>query len=429
MRIRDNLKKISWSFIDKGNYLLFGLFTLFQLKYLAPSDFAFYESMVLFNNWIFLLADGLALNGLIQFGGNKEEKPNINLMSLITIVVFSLSVSFLLFSFRSQIGSLFGSDSYGIALSYLPLISLITIPRNYTIKILTRELQYFSVFLLNLTFFGSQVVATLYILNSNDALSFLSMIYILIAGGVSSTLIAIVLSNKYLRFKTKGTLSYKKFLKFGFVVSQQQIFHSLPKIFDFHIISIFFGPEKAGIYAAAKKLYKTFDEAASAAHGLIYPISVKLIFQKNWVGLKALTVKSLSALLFVFGFLILILNFGLTEFMINYFDLERYLLAIGIFNTLVLAGLFLPFALLTPLMNALSKEKLVLKYKIIATLLSLTCLLIVSYNNLFFLTPITIIIYNFVLGLLCYNFVKTELSLKNIDIFGFAIDLKNMFKK
>lgn len=429
MRIKDHLGKISWSFIDKGTYLLFGFFTLYQLKFLAPSDFAYYESMALFNNWIFLLADGLALNGLIQFGGDKKDRPFVNFLAFGTIFIFAVSISIILFASREFVGEFFDESSFAIALSYLPIVSILTIPRNYSLKILTRELKYFSIFILNLVFFGTQVLSTFYFLSLEPSLNFIDMIKILISGALASTLISLILIRKDLKFKASGRLKIKRFLSFGFVVSQQQIFHSIPKIFDFHIITFFFGAEKAGIYAAAKKLYKTFDEAASAAHGLIYPSSVKLIFHKNWESLRSLTMKSLSALLFVFASLIIILNLGLTKYLIELFEIKRYYPAIGIFNKLVLAGLFLPFALLTPLLNALSKEKKVLWFKIISMILSIAFLVLIGNLKEFEMTAFTIVVYNLVLGALCFVFVKKELNLKFYEIFRFAIDIKNIFKK
>lgn len=429
MRIKDHIGKISWSFIDKGTYLLFGLFTLYQLKFLLPSQLAFYETMALFNNWIFLLADGLALNGLIQFGARPNSKGKVNLMSISVILFFSLFVSGLIFLSRNQISGLFGDDSIALALYYLPLVSLLTIPRNYTLKILYRELKYFQIFIVNLVFFGAQVLATLYFINEFSELNFQLMIQILIIGAVCSTMISLVVIGRNLKFSLRGDVSWKEFLKFGSVVSFQQVFHSLPKTYDFHIVLFFFGTDKAGIYAAAKKLYKTFDEAASAAHGLIYPTSVKLIAYKDDKGLKDLTTKSLSALFFAFAGLILILNFGLTEWLINSFNLETYSLAIGQFNLLVISGLFLPFALLTPLMNALSKEKIVLRNKIIATIGSISLLLIIGNYEIFELVPLVIITYNFILGTLCYFFVKGYLNLKFADNFRIIKDIKHFVTK
>lgn len=429
MRIKDHLRKITWSFIDKGNYLLFGLFTLYQWKYLEPSDYAFFQSMVYFNNWIFLLADGFALNGLIQFGGDKKNKAQVNFLSLATLVIFSLSMSFAIYLFRGSLGEIFNDESFIISLKFLPFIALLTISRNFALKLLTRELKFFNIFVLNLAFFGTQVVTTLWILTFQDSLDFRDMIKILTYGGIVSTIFAVVLSFKYLKFSYQGSLSPKKFFKFGFIVSQQQIFHSMPKIFDFYIVQFFFGAEKAGIYAAAKTLYKTFDEAASAAHSLIYPSSVKLIFQKNWDGFKSLTNKSLSALIFVFGFLALILNLGLTEYVVSFFQIEKYYQAIGLFNLLVLGGIFLPFALLTSLLNALSKENIVLRNKVIATIISLMSLYIISNSGNFHLTSLTIVIYNFVLGILCYSFLKNRFELNLKDLFRFITDGINFIKK
>lgn len=427
MKIKDHIDKISWSFLDKFIMILFGLFTLFQLRYLLPSEYAFYAALLNINNWILMATDGFALQGLIQFGHKNKEA--VNKIGLVTAFVFSGILSLIIYLSRDLFGYIADSDSYSSALTYLPLSVLLTIPKNYIVKIFYRELKFNLVFYLNLIFFGSQVVATFYFLDLYDKLDFNLMLYIYISGAFISGVIALLMSLKYLKFKSDSSISLKQYVSFGFTVSQQSILNSIPKVYDLFIVSHFFGPAGAGIYQSAKTLYRSFDEAASAAHGLIYPAAVKLISYKDNIGLKSMLTKAISMMLIVFVLLIVMLNLGLTSFIINGFGLDKYLSAINIFNIMILSALFVPLVLITPVMNAMEYHKKVLKYVFISVVLSLITFVIIGKTLSLEYMGLGLLMYNFVLGLMGYIFMQNKIGLKYSDLFRSVFDIKNYLTK
>ena len=176
MNIKEHIGKITWSFADKVMMVIFGLFTLFQLRYLLPSEYAFYAALLNINNWILMATDGFALQAMIQYGHKNREE--VNKISLITAFIFSGVLSIIIFLFRDFIGGLADSNSYSIALSYLPLSVVLTIPKNYATKLFYRELKFNKVFYLNLIFFGSQILATIYYIFSFSTLNFNYMLEI-----------------------------------------------------------------------------------------------------------------------------------------------------------------------------------------------------------------------------------------------------------
>lgn len=427
MKIKDHIDKISWSFLDKLVMILFGLFTLFQLRYLLPSEYAFYAALLNINNWILMATDGFALQGLIQFGHKNKEQ--VNKVGLITAFVFSLALSLIIFIAKDLFAYLADSDSYSTALAYLPLSVLLTIPKNYIIKIFYRELKFNLVFYLNLIFFGTQVIATFYFIELYNILNFEYMLYIYISGALVSGVIALIMSIKYLKFSREEKISIKNYISFGFTVSQQSILHSIPKVYDLFIVSHFFGPAGAGVYQSAKTLYRSFDEAASAAHGLIYPAAVKLIAYKDNLGLKSMLTKAVSMMLVVFIILILLLNFGFTDIIINGFGLDKYIDAINIFNIMILSAIFVPLVLITPVMNAMEYHKKVLKYVLISVVLSILGFVLLGQNLSLEYMGLGLFIYNFVLGILSYLFIKNKLEINFKDLFRAIGDVKNYIKK
>ena len=427
MKIKDHIGKITWSFADKVIMVLFGLFTLFQLKYLDPSEYAFYAALLNINNWILMATDGFALQGLIQYGHkNKEE---VNKLALGTSLIFSMALAIIFFVFKDFFANLADSESYKLSLAYLPLSVLLTIPKNYVTKIFYRELKFDNVFYLNFVFFGSQILATIYYIVNYNALNFEYMIEIYLFGSGISAVVAILMSFKYLKFSAIKELSIKKYLSFGLTVSQQSILHSIPKVYDLFIVSHFFGPSGAGVYQSAKTLYRTFDEASSAAHGLIYPAAVKLIAFKDTNQLVSMLSKAISMMLLVFIFLIFILNLGLTDYIINSFELTKYLDAIGIFNLLILSAVFLPFVLITPVLNAMEKHKLVLKLVLVSVIVSLVVFIAIGMNFSLEYMAFGLISYNMVLGVLSFIYLRKEVDFPFSMLFRSLGDIKNFIKK
>ena len=407
--------------------ILFGLFTLFQLKYLMPSEYAFYAALLNINNWILMATDGFALQGLIQFG--QKNKGAVNKVGLQVAFVFSILLSLVMFFAKDLFAYIADSQSYSNALMYLPLSVILTIPKNYVIKIFYRELKFNLVFYLNLIFFGVQVLATFYYINTYNTLNFEYMLYIYLFGALISGVFSVLLSFKYLDFRSEGKISLKEYLSFGLTVSQQSILHSIPKVYDLFIVSHFFGPVGAGIYQSAKTLFRAFDEATSAAHGLIYPVAVKLIAYKDNEGLRSMLTKAISMILIIFIFLIVVLNLGLTEWIINGFGLVKYVPAISIFNILIFAALCTPLVLITPVMNAMNYHKKVLKYVLISVVLSvLTFFIIGRYSSLEYM-GLGLFVYNLVLGALAYVFIKDKIGMKFSDLFRGFSDIFNYFKK
>ncbi|MDQ1264658.1 MAG: hypothetical protein QG559_1659 [Campylobacterota bacterium] len=109
----------------------------------------------------------------------------------------------------------------------------------------------------------------------------MDMIYIYLTGTAIASVNSIIMSRKQIRFSKNGDIKLKDLIKFGLPMALQSAFHSMPRQLDIYIIQALFSTGIVGIYSSAKSLYRFFDEASSAAYGLVYPTAVKLIESKN----------------------------------------------------------------------------------------------------------------------------------------------------
>ena len=421
MRIKDHLDKISWSFADKAVMIAFGLFLFVQLRFIEVEQYAFYLLLIVLNNWIFAIADGFALQGVIQFGGESSQKARVNFMALSMLIGISLGAAFLFFIARFLIADFFSQPAYGEALAFLPLTVIATIPKNFIIKTLYRDFRYNKIFWVNFSYFSSQVILSLYYIFETGGLDAQKMINIFIVGGLVSALVAIISVSRTLKISKKGDISFKEFLGFGMNISVQYIFQSSSRNLDFYIVEYFFGLGVGGVYGAAKQMFRSFEEASYAAHGLVYPAAVKLITNDDKEGLRSLLSKSISAMMIMFVVIAIILNLGLTDFVLNLFKIEKFYSAVGHFNFLVIGGLFLPLLLINPVLNAMKKHTSVLFIIIISSLASMVILAIISYFGQVNYIAGGMVSYYLILGILSFTIVRKEIGLGIKDLFcGFG---------
>lgn len=72
-RIQDHLPKLSWVAADKLLFVLYGGIAILQIRALPPAEYGLYALLVSIQTWIFVVADGLLLQGVIQFGTDRKS--------------------------------------------------------------------------------------------------------------------------------------------------------------------------------------------------------------------------------------------------------------------------------------------------------------------------------------------------------------------
>lgn len=77
-RIQDHLSKLSWVAADRLLFVLYGFVALLQIRALPPSDYGLYALLVSIQTWMFVLADGLVLQGVVQFGADRQHRASLD---------------------------------------------------------------------------------------------------------------------------------------------------------------------------------------------------------------------------------------------------------------------------------------------------------------------------------------------------------------
>lgn len=433
MKIQSHIDKISWSVGDKILIILYGFIFILQIRALDPVEFGLFQLLIVIHTWIFIVSDGIALQSIIQFGMIEENRPKINLLSLLLQLTITLSAAFLVYLLRYPLSGVFNEPRFVAVGEWLPLFIVLTLPRTYTIKLVVRDREYKNLFLIDFAFFGIMSIVTVIMVYSYKQLYFGDMVFIYIWGMVCSSLAGILLSLKKLRFSIKGNIKLREIMKFSVPYGTYAVLHSIPKNFDLIIVQMFFSTAATGVYQSAKNLYRFFEEILNASYSLVYPSAVRLFGKGDNKGLNDLMTKSASFIFYSFTLAVLILECGFSYWMITSFLPVKYHLAVGQFNLMILAALAMPFVLTSVVITAHGKPKLVLLFVSISAVLSLSAYFITGYLGEGSLIPLGIIVYNAVFGFLSFMYVNNNLNFKFVQIFRAFNDslnfVKNRFKK
>ncbi|MCX6155760.1 MAG: oligosaccharide flippase family protein [Candidatus Kapabacteria bacterium] len=429
MKIQDNIGKISWSLADKLLFIGYGVVTLFQVNVLPLNDWAIFGTMLSINIWIFTIGESFALNSLIQFGMNLDIRKKVNLIGLVVFIMITVGSSMIIYISRSEFAMFFHNPRLSLIGSYLPLLILSFIPRSFCLKLIFRDQKMFHLFLVNLSYFGTMTIFTIFLIFRNHSLILEDMITINILGSLTSSLMAILLTFNNLVFGLEGNYRVINMIKFGAPMIVITLLHSIPRQLDVLAIQFFFNTEIVGYYYSAKTLYRVFDEVINAASGFIYPLTVKYKSNQDHTELKALMTKSVSFIFFFFLVIFIFLEFGISDLIINYFLPIKYQLATKQFDVLLWSLLFSPFMLLGNVILGCGEIKANMTITILSLFIS--C---IAFTSLYFindgnLSPIGLVSYNAAFGIFSYIFSYKHFGFKPIEIFRVIKDTRNFVNK
>ena len=429
MRVQDHIGVISWSLADKGLFILYGFVLIIIMNYTEPAEFGLFSLLIALHTWIFTISDSFSLQSLIQFGMNENNRKKVNLLALISHIVLTFGASLIVFIFRHPLAELFSEPRIVEIASFLPVLSIAFIPRTYSQKIIYRIQNMFYLFLTNFAFFGTISAFIFLNITSTKLLTFTDLAYYYLFGSLASSTIALVLINKHLRFSHKGEISWRSIYRFSWKMTTVSILFTLPRLMDVFIIKMFFQLETVGLYAAAKNIFRVFDEALSAINSLLYPAAVRHIEHKNFGELYSLLTKSFSFGFVIFTVSFLLLYSGLSSIIFNFILPSSYSQSLDYFNILIIALPFLPFTFIYSVMVAMNKMNHIIIIVSIALIVFITISISIGENNLTSLIPLGLISYYILIGIIGFFYSKTTLNIPVKSIFRFFNDSKSYLSK
>ena len=178
MRIQDHIGKITWTVLDKGLFITYGIIRMLQVSRMQPSEFGLFALLDALVLTIGTLSDNFSLQSIIRFGSDNSLRPKINALSMISHTGLSMGLALIIFLSKTHLSLLFSEPRLIQVATYLPLLCLLNLPRIMSVKFLLRDTKMKEVFITNSIWFGSMIAVTFYLLSIHEELSLLDMIWI-----------------------------------------------------------------------------------------------------------------------------------------------------------------------------------------------------------------------------------------------------------
>lgn len=400
---------------------------LYQWSATTPEELGVYAIVSSIYLALFTISDSFSLQLIIQFGARPEKSRRANLFSLLLHVGFTFGVSIIIYLLRHPFSIGFSEPRFIEAALYIPILAIANIPRTYFIKFVYKEHRMNLLFFINLVFFGTMTALTFYLITSKGNIVFYDLVMINIIGTSLSSIFAFFVALPFVKLSFSGSVTLVELLRFSYRYLISTILHIMPKQLDIVLLKFFFPSDTIGIYYSAKNLYRVFDEILNAANGLVYPAAIRQHEQGKIENLKDLMTKSISFLLISFIPIVILLTSGLTGFIISFLP-EKFALAEDVFNILVLAAIPLPFILLSSILIVRDELWQVIKFMAISVVFWLAAILTAGYLQIELLIPTCLIVYNLVLGILLFLYIKKKIGFPVKMLFRALSDSYNFLK-
>src|SRR5574343_1568561 len=123
MKIQHHLGKITWSFADKLLFVAYGFVTFYQIAHLAPAEYGIFILLFNISSYILNVSDSFALHPLIQFGADENDRPKVNLITLILHTSIMLGLSLIIFLIYLLFENIFNEGNFVNIIWYLPIFA------------------------------------------------------------------------------------------------------------------------------------------------------------------------------------------------------------------------------------------------------------------------------------------------------------------
>lgn len=371
MRIQDHIGKITWTMMDKGLFMVYGLIRLYQVSLMDPSEFGLFALLDAIIIAISTLTDSFALNGIVKYGSRITERAKFNALIAISHIGISSILCGIIYLSRVQLAELFSEQGIITMAEYVPIMMILTLPRLFFIKFLLRETKMREVFIANGTWFFTMIGLTVYYGSNFGSLSLENMVVISCIGTALGSLIGGLLAFSHMEFSKPDSVIFKEFITFGAYQVAWNIPATIMRHLDLYIIQFFFGTTIVGIFQSAKTLYRFFEALIDGISGLYYPALVRMHARGDRTAEHGMTSKIISFTMFGMTLIVVALSLGIGEWLVTTFLSNKYLMAYQHFSLLMLCAVILPMMITAIIYITRDHMKALLANAIISSLIGI----------------------------------------------------------
>jgi O-antigen/teichoic acid export membrane protein len=429
MRLQDHLGKITWTVLDKGLFIVYGLIRMIQVSRMKPDEFGLFALLDALMIAIATLSDSFSLQSVVRYGPDTTLRPQINTLALLSHIGLSMGLALLIYFFRIPLSAVFSEPRLAYVGEYLPLLCLLNIPRGLFIKVLLRDTRMGAVFATNGAWFGTMIGITLWFIYSQNTLSLSDMVWITGCGTGASALTGLFLALKNIDFSRPERSTIRIFFNFGIYQVAWTIPSTIMKQLDLYIIQFFFGTVVVGIFQSAKTLFRFFEALVDGIGGLYYPAFIRLKSRNDLHAMRTVTAKMLSFSILFISSIVLVLEAGVGKWAVDTLLSTKYSNALGHFQILMLGACYLPLITMAIVYIALDDMPALLRNSIISCAAGLLISVIIGIMGAQDLVALGTLTYNLVFSVLGLRFAAMHGIFAPKDLFRAIPDIYYFLRK
>lgn len=328
MEFGKHIGKGLWGFADKSLAVLYGLGFIFVVIRVIPEhEYGYFVIVQAIFVLITALSTSFALQPLIKFAAETEDYGSITTTSFLLHFGFLLFASLGVVIVRIPLANLLDASN-AIYLSdlflFIPLLIFASFLKSFLISLLQTRFRVAEIFWIDSVFFLGSLILLFVARYFSLLHTARDVIYITVITHFLSTLVAVLLTKKIIKFKKKLEKdTFVKVFKFGKYSLASSVSFSLYAQMDIFLLSYFGGVAQVAIYSAAKIFTRIFDVFNQVIQLFVVPASSKLNARNDTGSLQVLIEKSIWFSTLALLPLLILFLFG-ADFLISFFYKGRY---------------------------------------------------------------------------------------------------------
>jgi len=415
MKLSEHLDKGFWALADRGLPFIYAIAQIAVARVLKLEEYGTYVIFQVIFNMLFAFTDNFALQAIVKFG----VEPEIDLESLVTATTV-LFLSFLgpilliLNIFPSSIATILGNHRLANLFPLLALFVLASAPRVVFSKILQMRFRIRDIFFVDLANFGLGGALIGLAIYSHRITVATDVIWITIFTAAASSLVATLFGRSHMRFRARFSrpmfAKIKDFVRYQGATGMVSV---LGQNIDSLAVSTFTGAVGAGIYGAAKNVYRMFDVMRDTITLLVFPAASKYYSRGDKATVRTILEKAVG-FLYLLLIPIIVVLFVVAPFLFHLIFGTKFDGSIPIFRVLVAGTIVLPiYFVFISTMVGMGRIREMFRFistglagNVIATVILLPTIGIIG-------AAISFVIGNVIQAFLAYRFIRVEIDFRS----------------
>ncbi len=347
MQLTQHISKAVWSSADKVLYLSLGLVFFIPQKVIGEASWGIFATSQAILTIMYMLADGFALQVMVNFGVVEERRPEATTAALLLYVLFLGACTTVVWLLREDIAMVTGKPDIIPVLAIFPILSLSFFFRNFTLKTAQLLIDTRGTFIIDAAWAVATITLLIHGWVEGWLVDEIDMVYVAAAAAGFSSLVGLLLYGRTIRLTRRFVPGrFIEMIRFGMAQFGSAATMGFLSQGDVLLLTTFVSDAAVvGNYDVAKKFFRGFEGIRDAGALFVYPAIARLSSQQRVEERRVLIEKMMAFVALVIVPIVLLIWFGPVEMVFEFIYKENYRLAPDIFRLMALGALAIPLSM------------------------------------------------------------------------------------